>query len=183
MSATFGMRLQRIIEEHTHDDAIDVRQVANDMGVDVYDDFEDSTQIASLVYPEGKCPPVLHLNKRNTPAESNTSIALLLSKYCLDWGNGTVKDSRVDIFYLRELRAYKTSRQVILATRLAIPDNIIEKCNDLRFNSSRYAKEKSLLPNFVDASFHIPQGSGLLNLLDSFEFNTTVVPLPQMMGA
>ena len=175
MTATFGMRLQNIIEDGTDGDCIDIFQVADGMGVSLERSFEDSTIIAELKYPDD-------LNKKNTPDETRTSIALLLAKYCLDWGNGALKDSRVDIFYLREIRAYKTSRQVILATRLAIPDSIIEKANDLRFNSSKYAKDAKLLTNFVDSSIHIPAGSGLLTLLDSFDFSTRVAPLPKMKG-
>lgn len=183
MSATFGIRLQRIIENSTEGDKINVYHVAEQMGVSVSSRFRDSTVIATLQYPDGKCPPDIALNKNNSEAENNTAVALLLAKYCLDWGNGAVKDSKIEIFYLRELRAYKTSRQVILATRLAIPDGIIEKCNDLRFNSSRYAQEAKLLPNFIDASFHIPTGSGILNLLDSMDMSNHVAPLPQMMGS
>ena len=182
MTATFGMRLQNIIEDGTDGDCIDIFQVADGMGVSLERSFEDSTIIAELKYPDDLSGPTIHVNKKNTPGETRTSIALLLAKYCLDWGNGTLKESRVDIFYLREIRAYKTSRQVILATRLAIPDSIIEKANDLRFNSSKYAKDAKLLTNFVDSSIHIPAGSGLLTLLDSFDFSTRVAPLPKMKG-
>ena len=182
MTATFGMRLQNIIEDGTDGDCIDIFQVADGMGVSLERSFEDSTIIAELKYPDDLSGPTIHVNKKNTPDVTRTSIALLLAKYCLDWGNGALKDSRVDIFYLREIRAYKTSRQVILATRLAIPDSIIEKANDLRFNSSKYAKDAKLLTNFVDSSIHIPAGSGLLTLLDSFDFSTRVAPLPKMKG-
>ena len=67
------------------------------------------------------------------------------------------------------------------------PSRSKEAFNDFRrlidkFPDSKYAKDAKLLTNFVDSSIHIPAGSGLLTLLDSFDFSTHVAPLPKMKG-
>jgi len=177
MSA-LGTLINKKIEDNTQGDVINIKKLARDLNFD-FDEvrFKDSLLKGTISPPikGSKKRGIIAFEERNSPEANNTLTALLLAKTVQKYGLEKVfKREEVDVFSLREIREAKMSEQMILATRLAIPEHIITKLdNDLRFDNGYYTKKSRLLSQFVGAAFHIT-GNGLFTLLDNLDVNVTI---------
>jgi hypothetical protein len=82
--------------------------------------------------------------------------ALLSAQALIDLVNFKhLRKIECDVFMLNSLKNYKLSPQVILATRLAIPEKIIKDLDQLKINGHDYVERSNLLPQFVSSAFPI----------------------------
>lgn len=163
--------LNKAVENNTNGDTINIKQCAKDLGCEFGDSFSDSVD-KGRISPAGQGSDsfaIISLNKANSDAENNTIIALLLAKYILMLEGGVIKDERCDVFFLSEMRGFRESPQMLLATRLAIPESVIERVNELNFNSQKYASQSNLMRNFVGSVFFISDARGFFGILNQLE--------------
>tara|TARA_Y100000310_G_C20686999_1_gene819671 strand:- start:3372 stop:3956 length:585 start_codon:yes stop_codon:yes gene_type:complete len=163
--------LNKAVEQNTNGDIIDVRKCALDLGCKFGSPFSDATDKGRIdpVENDATSWAVISLNKKNSESENNTVIALLLAKFVLMLEGREIKSERIDVFFLSEMRGFRESPQMLLATRLAIPESVIEKSNDLDFNSHGYAQKSSLMQKFVGSVFFISDARGFFGILNQLE--------------
>ena len=159
-----GEAISKLIDKYTKDDVVDLHSVVTGYGGTIVNDFSDATLRGALTYDDDE--PIFHLNKKNTKAEDKCTLALLFAKYLIQLGTLTFREHKVDAFLLQDIRQYRESPQIMLATHLAIPVNIITKVNDITFNSSAYALKADLTTYFINSTFNVSQVSGLLCLFN-----------------
>lgn len=157
-----GETISKLIEKHTADQVVDLEAVVTGYGGDVRHDFSDATLRGALTYEEDE--PVFHLNQNNSKPEDKCTLALLFAKYLIQLGSGTFRSHKVDTFLLQDIRQYRESHQIMLATHLAIPVEVISQVDDIMFNSSAYALKANLTTHFINSAFNVNQVSGLLGL-------------------
>lgn len=109
------------------------------------------------------------LNDKNSKQENNTVLALLLAEYILNASQSEVLKEKyqLDVFFLRGLRNVRMSKQVILATRLVLPESVIEQAGEINFDTAGYARKAGLLPEFVSCAYSDVSVHGILGMFDS----------------
>lgn len=113
---------------------------------------------------------IFQLNQQNSLAENNTVLALLLAEYVIHANHASLLKEKylLDVFFLRDLRNVRMSRQVILATRLALPETVIEQTGHINFDTAAYARKANLMPEFVSCAYSDVSVQGILGMFDSF---------------
>jgi hypothetical protein len=160
-----GKAVGKLIDKHTTDDVVDLNAVVLNFGGTIKENSIENTWRGMLSYDEKDgLTPVYTLNDKNTAAENKCTLALLFAKYLLEMGTGSFKEHTVDAFFLQDMRQYRESPQIMLATHLAIPPEILAQVNEIKFNSSEYALKADLTTNFINSAFNVSRVTGLLNL-------------------
>lgn len=140
-----------LIEKHTHNEVIDIMAMASSMGISVdYVDMEVSTDIATMNQGEEDKRPKIELNKTNSIAQNHTLVALLLADCFITPQKMQDEGFKYEIFYLKDMRHFRFTRTFLLATRLAIPEHIINQIDDFSFNIDAYVAKTNYLPGFVN---------------------------------
>lgn len=178
---TLGAYLKELIEAHTNEKSVvDLRGVIDNIGFNAFLMPLPIAEKGSL-YPKGSplcrprtSDPTILLNEQNTEAENRTVMALLIAEFILVKRDQPNRILTCDVFFLRNIRQYRISRQLFLATRLVIPEKIIEFASDLRFNMAAYCNEAKLLPSFVGCACSKKDVGGLLGIIDSIDMSFTV---------
>ncbi len=176
---SLGTLVQKAILENTEGDKINLHNLIEQLKCRIGDDLDDSF-IKGEIIPNNnddrKYIATIHLNKNLTPEQSKAVSALLLSQFLIYLGSSKNRSVRCDSFLLSDLRNFRMSPQVILATRLTIPEHMIAKIEDLKFNSSHYAQENHLLPALVNSAFTISNPSGIFGLLRDISSGLYITP-------
>ncbi len=166
-----GEYLQKLVDHCTKDEVVDTLALAEQLNcVVVHKTF--STADKGVLLPPNATRlgrTAIVLSEDNSEAENRTLIPLLLADYILNNNPDAVKRFSCDVFFLAEVRRYRASRHMFLATRLALPESIIEKISGINFDTNGYARKACLLPNFVNCAFHSHEVGGLLGLIDSLD--------------
>lgn len=166
-----GEYLQKLVEHCTTDEVVDTRELAVQLNCAVVHKTFSTADKGVLLPPNatrlGRTAIVL--SEDNSEAENRTLIPLLLADYILNNNPDAIKRFSCDVFFLAEVRRYRASRHMFLATRLALPEHIIERITGINFDTNGYARRACLLPNFVNCAFHSHEVGGLLGLIDSLD--------------
>lgn len=163
--------LNKAVINNTDGERINIIKCALDLGCNFTGHFEDSIDKGRITPSSNEKDyfASISLNKKNTIEENNTIVALLLAKFILMLENGVMKEAKCDVFFLSEMRGSRQSRQMLLATRLAIPDIIIEKLDSLHFDTHSYASKNKLMHKFVNSAFYISNAKGFFGILNQLE--------------
>ncbi|WP_088328320.1 hypothetical protein [Lacimicrobium sp. SS2-24] len=166
-----GEYLQKLVEHCTHDEVVDTFALAEQLNCAIAYKTFSSADKGVLLAPHATRlgHPAIVLSEDNSEAENRTLIPLLLADYILNNNPEATKRFTCDIFFLAEVRRYRASRHLFLATRLALPDDIIARISGINFDTNGYARKANLLPNFVNCAFHSHEVGGLLGLIDSLD--------------
>jgi len=140
-----------LIEKHTKDEVIDIMDMAESMGIRVrYVEMETSTDVATMKQGEVNKRPDIELNINNTTEQNYTLVALLLADCFIAPQKAKYEGFKYEIFFLKDLRNFRLSRTLLLATRLAIPDSIINQIGEFGFNIDAYIARTNYMPSFVN---------------------------------
>jgi len=159
-----------LIEKHTKDEVIDIMDVASSMDVSVqYVEMESSTDVAIMKQGKVNKRPDIFLNKTNTIEQNYTLVALLLADCFIAPQKAKNEGFKYEIFFLKDLRNYRLTRTLLLATRLAIPEEIINQIDVFGFNIDAYIAKTNYMPSFVNNIVKNSSASFLMinNLLGS----------------
>lgn len=118
--------------------------------------------------------PCFLLNTKNSHSENRVILALLFAEYLLSLKKESKKVYTCDMFFLRELRQYRISRQLFLATRLVMPESVIDDLDKMKLQANSYAKQAELLPAFINCAYPQKDVGGILGLLDSLDTGFTL---------
>jgi len=149
--SSVGNVVVSLIEKHSQDEVIDIMSMAASMGISVnYVVMETSTDVAIMKQVEGDSRPKIELNKTNNIEQNYTLVALLLADCLIAPKKLQRGGFKYEIFYLKDLRQYRLSRTFLLATRLAIPEQIINQIDEFGFNLDAYIGKTHYLPSFIN---------------------------------
>lgn len=140
-----------LIEKHSNDEVIDIMEMATSMGISVNSvEMETSTDVAIMKQGEEDTRPKIELNNTNTIEQNYTLVALLLADCLIDPQKVQSKGFKYEIFYLKNLRQFRFTRTFLLATRLAIPEKIINQIDVFGSTIDAYIAKTNYLPGFVN---------------------------------
>ena len=149
--STVGNVVVSLIERHSHNEVIDIMAMAASMGISVdYVDMEISTDVGRVTQGDDDKRPKIELNKSNTKEQNYTLVALLLADCLIAPKKVQREGIKYEIFYLKDLRQFRLTRTFLLATRLAIPESIINQIDEFSFNIDTYIAKTDYLPGFVN---------------------------------
>lgn len=178
LNITLGTFLKGLLSDLTVDGIVDVKQMMLNMGVAV-EHAALKTADKGQFFPYG--PPdtnlngqTILLNRNNRPEEDRTVMALLMAEYLLSQLKDRSRVLTCDMFFLQDLRQYRISRQLFLATRLAIPETIINQVDDIQFSAPKYARDAVLLPSFVACAYPRKDVGCLLGIIDNLDANASI---------
>jgi len=77
-------------------------------------------------------------------------VALLLADSFIAPQKASNEGFKYEIFFLKDLRNYRLTRTLLLATRLAIPEKIINQIDEFDFDIDAYTAKTNYLPSFVN---------------------------------
>lgn len=89
----------------------------------------------------------LYINESLEVKEQNTVAVFIVAEYLLRYQQGKHKRIIYDMFYLDNIKLTRMSKHTFLATRLAIPEAVIEKLDEFNSDKQGYS-ELANLPLF-----------------------------------
>jgi len=149
--SSIGNVVVSLIEKHSKNEVIDIMKMASSMGISVnYVDMETSTDMATMKQEDDDNRPKINLNKKNTIEENYTLVALLLADCLIAPQKAHREGFKYEVFFLKDLRQFRLTRTFLLATRLAIPEQVINQIDVFGFNIDAYIAKTKYLPAFVN---------------------------------
>ncbi len=167
--------LQQLIESATQEDKVDLRKICQTLGVKVKID-ESLNDLCRIDSNESQQATIWFKQSLDKQTKL-TLIAIALAELVLHPNRVNSQGVNYDVFFLRDLTKNKTSKLMMLATRLAMPEHIIDKVsNEIEVNFSRptteekfdvdkYIRDSNYLPDFVRCSIKQCTGMFLLDTL------------------
>ena len=169
---TPGSFISDLINQHTQNDIVNLNDLVDKLGIEQVEipngalkTFDKGRMVFS------KWRPVMAFNASCTNSEKNTLRAVMVAHGLLNPDRLHKQGFLVDEFYFRELRRMRTSKEIMLATNIAIPQSIRTEINSMRFDLGKYASMSELLPMFVSCSvsdssvnFILENCMGMLNI-------------------
>lgn len=143
---------------------IDIRSISNQLGIAIDTEYFESSTNVGVLYKNDANNRVIRLADRLTFQEQNGIIAWMIAEYLIN--DRTLDISRpiiCSVFNLREFRANRYSRTMLLATRLVMTEKTIEGLS--RLQSIQYQQNMShwLTSEFVNAAIKGHSVAFLLN--------------------
>ena len=92
----------------------------------------------------------LYLNEELDEVESNAISVLIVSEYLLRYEKNKTKTIVFDVFYLDDIKQARMSKHIFLATRLAIPEKVIEELDEFNSDKANYSAKAKLPMYFLD---------------------------------
>lgn len=162
-------KIEQVIEQHDCGEYIDVRGVAESLRISIHDrEMNDDTLVGVLFKSTQKTDEkpirILNLKPGMSYQEQNTAIAILLAKYCLTPEYIDTKGYRLNIFEMKSFRESRFSRLMYLATRMALPESMIEHINDVKVQHIQIEAVNHFLSEFVHCTV---KGHTIKFLLDN----------------
>ena len=149
--SSIGNVVVGLIEKHSHNDVIDIMEMATSMGINVERvPMEVTTDVAIMKQGEEDTRPKIELNETNSIEQDYTLVALLLADCLIAPKKAQREGFKYEIFYLKDLRQFRLTRTFLLATRLAIPEHIINLIDEFNFNIHEYIGKTKYLPSFIN---------------------------------
>lgn len=146
----FSRYVKKTIEHCTNDNEtlIDIPKLISYLGFKVL--FKEMEDKAYIVYDGERNYAKLYLNdKLNFPDQQAIAI-LIISEFFVRFKQNKSKKIVFDMFYLSNINRIKMSKQVFLATRLALPERIIEKMDNFNSDKQKYSELSKLPVYFLD---------------------------------
>jgi len=149
--SSVGNVVVSLIDKHSQNEVIDIMEMATSMGISVESvPMTVSTDVAIMRQGKEDNRPKIELNKTNSIEENYTLVALLLADCLIAPKKAHREGFKYEIFFLKDLRQFRLTRTFLLATRLAIPEQIINQIDVFGFNIDAYIAKTNYLPSFVN---------------------------------
>lgn len=177
MSA-FG--LQSLIQSATVDDTVDLKSICQTLEIKIR--MDDISQDLCKIGENENKQIIIKLNNTLDPKTKFTFVAIAVADYILDPDRVIKQGVVYDMFFLRDLSANKATKLIMLATRLAVPEHIIEKLSNALeaqfsrdntiepFDADAYVRKSKYLPEFIRCAIKESTSMFLIdNLKNKFE--------------
>lgn len=162
-------KIEQVLDENDKGEYIDVRGVAESLRISIHDrEMNDDTLVGVMFRShrksEEKTPRILNVKPGLSYQEQNTVIAILLAKYCLYPEFMDTKGYRLNIFEMKTFRETRFSRLMYMATRMALPESVIEQINDVKVQHIHVEATEHFLSEFI---YSTVKGHTIQFLLDN----------------
>lgn len=177
MSA-FG--LHSLIQSATVGDTVDLKSICKTLEIRIR--MGDNSQDLCKIGEDENKHIIIWLNNSLDKKTKFTFVAIAVADYILDPDRIIKQGVGYDMFFLRDLSANKATKLIMLATRLAVPEHIIEKLSNALeaqfskddtiepFDADAYVKNAKYLPEFVRCAIKESTSMFLIdNLTNKFE--------------
>ena len=140
--------LEKLIKSSTYGDKVNLKEITEFLNITIALDKEltDLCHI-SLAVEDNK--PVIKLNPSNDKKTKHTLVAIAIAEYILTPTRLEGAGIGYDMFFLREIYHQRYSYRMMLATRLAVPEEIINQLEAPTFDTASYVARSSYLPQFI----------------------------------
>lgn len=148
-----GTLVKKYVEACTVNEVVDLNMLMNKLGIQqttIPSKSLGMTEKGRLLQRDDKT--VIGFNPNCTEREKNTLRAVLLAHGMLYPEKLKGVGISIDTFYLQEIRRSRTSKDMLLATYIAIPESVRERVGNLKFNCNAYAEKSNLMSSFVSSS-------------------------------
>ncbi|MDT0602358.1 hypothetical protein [Thalassotalea castellviae] len=150
--------LQNLIQSATVEDTVDLKSICQKLKIKIR--MDDSSQDLCKIGQNSDKQIIIWLNSSLDQKTKFTFVAIAVADYMLDSDRVCKQGVVYDMFFLRDLNANKATKLIMLATRLAMPEHIIEKLsnalevqfskdNKETFDADAYVRDSKFLPEFV----------------------------------
>jgi len=151
--------LYHLIESATVGDSVDLKLICQTL--DVHIKIDNNLQDLCKIGADKNKKIIIWLNPKLDKKTKFTLVAIALAEYIIHPEKVTSHGVLYDMFFLRELNANKATKLIMLATRLVVPEHIIEKIsnslevqfsNDSQtdnFDTNAYIAMANYLPEFL----------------------------------
>lgn len=176
--SVFG--LHSLIQSATFGDTVDLKSICQTLEIKIR--MEDNSQDLCRICENDDKQIIIWLNKTIDQKTKLTFVAIAVADYILDPERVSKHGVNYDMFFLRDLSANKATKLIMLATRLAIPEHIIEKLSNAleaqfskdedieSFDGDAYVRNSKFLPEFVRCAIKESTSMFLMdNLKNKFE--------------
>lgn len=180
--------LTSLVRGATVGDFVDLRVICSTLGVKVM--ITEFISDLCLLYKNDDGQVIIKVNKNLSKKEMSTLVVLALAESIIHPEKLYRERTIYDMFFLKEMRSQMHSRSFILATRLVLPEHIIEQLiissendfstrknpnTDVNFNAKNYIQESIYLPEFLNMIIKESSARLLLNNVDtSFDLKTKI---------
>lgn len=146
----FSKYVIKTIEHCTNENntLINIPKLVSYLGFKVY--YKEMSDKAYIVYEGDKNYAELYLNDKLDIPDQKAITTLIIAEFFVRFKPNKSKKIVFDMFYLSNINRVKMSKQVFLATRLALPERVIEKIDNFNSDKNRYAELSKLPVYFLD---------------------------------
>lgn len=160
--------IAKLIHANTSESSVDLQSICASFGIDI--EFElETNDLANIKTIKGR--PVINLNPSLTKKEKLTFVAIAVSEYILTPNRVNGKGITYDMFFMKDAYHQRFNNIMLLATRLALPENIISQLCKLETNVGEIIVKFDFTPEFLRCCV---QDSNALFLLKNFSNQITL---------
>ncbi len=158
--------LQKLIKDATQGEFLDIKTLAKKLNVTIVLAKEkDMKNLCEISCNNTSEKPILKLNESLDKKSRFTFVAIALAEYILTPERVEKAGINYDIFFLADIYEQRYGYRMLLATRLAVPEPMIEKLCDHAPGADEYILESDYLPQFLRCCI---SNSSALFLLSNF---------------
>jgi len=153
-----SLSISSLIKSATVGDVVDLKIICKTLNIGLKMDSELSDLCKIEVDKNSRV--VIWLDPKLDKKTKFTLVAIAVAEYLIHPARVSAQGGVVyDMFFLKELNSKKRSKLIMLATRLVIPEIIIEKLSDALDNqfSTSGAKEKFNADSYIANSDYLPE--------------------------
>ena len=156
--------LEKLIKSSTRDGKVDLKQITEFFNINIMIDRQ-LTDLCQIYVSEQDNKPVIKLSPTNDRKTKYTLVAIAIAEFILTPSRLEGTGIRYDMFFLKEIYHQRYSYRMMLATRLAVPEEIINKLDLPTFDLNAYVIKSDFLPQFIHCCV---KDSSALFLLSNF---------------
>lgn len=134
--------------KNEEEDKIDIQSLVSYLGFKVH--FKEMEDKAYIDYNGRNNYAELFINKNLSRENKNAIAVLIIAEFFVRFRDGQKKRVSFDMFYLNNIKHIKMSKQIFLATRLALPEKVINKLDTFDSDKESYSKYSDLPVYFLD---------------------------------
>ncbi|PCI58971.1 MAG: hypothetical protein COB35_12460 [Gammaproteobacteria bacterium] len=147
--------IKNMIKGNTHDNTINIKGIANKLGIEILITSHLSTDLAQ-VYVDENDKPVIQINENTDLETKYTLMVIAMADYILKPKKVSKTGIIYDMFFLDDIFSQRYHYRMLLATRLAFPEHVIEKlCNKVAtigendINYMNFVQQSNYLSQFI----------------------------------
>jgi hypothetical protein len=140
--------IEKLIQSCSREDHVDVKAFCEALGVSIKLD-EKLRDLCEIKIDEKSEKPVIWLNPSLDKKTKLTFVVIALAEYILTPDRVSRTGIRYDIFFLDDIYHQRHGYRMLLATRLALPEHLINTISEVSPQSEQVINEANYLPKFL----------------------------------
>lgn len=159
--------LNKLINANDRGDVIDLQAITVALGISIKKSSELKDYCHVFFNEEGRA--VIQLKSDLSNSLKKTLVAVAAAEYVLTPERLAGQGIKYDMFFLKELYSQKYSYRMLLASRLVLPESVIEKIVAGEVLPALYAEKIGFEPDFIK---NVVQHDSAVFLVENFSDNS-----------